>query len=138
MSDLKMIDPTKGLTIRIFLVHGTPSGVLTAEVGNWTGKIVVGGRADLPEIVKREEAAKTGIYFLIGTDPDSLRRPRVYVGEGDRVGERLKQHSNDQSKDFFERICIVTSKDENLTKAHARYRESVPPNREVCRARESC
>jgi hypothetical protein len=30
-----------GRTIRIYLVDGEPSGTLTAEIINWTGKVLV-------------------------------------------------------------------------------------------------
>lgn len=46
------------------------------------------------------------------------------VGEGDSVRDRLKKHNTDRAKDFFNSVCFVISKDENLTKAHARYLES--------------
>ena len=36
-----------GRTLRIYLVDGAPTGVLTAEVLNWTGKMVVSPRAQL-------------------------------------------------------------------------------------------
>ena len=48
-------------------------------------------------------------------------------GEGDDVGKRLYQHARaeDQGgKDFWDRAILLTSKDANLTKAHARYLES--------------
>jgi len=60
-----MADPAQGRTIRLFLVDGKPTGIMTAEIGNWSGKIVIGGRADLPEIVRRPEAGKTGVYFWL-------------------------------------------------------------------------
>lgn len=31
----------QGKTIRIFLVDGSPTGVLTAEIINWPGKVVM-------------------------------------------------------------------------------------------------
>ncbi|MEN3232721.1 GIY-YIG nuclease family protein [Methylobacterium ajmalii] len=37
--------------------------------------------------------------------------------------DRIKSHSKDPSKEFWSRVCIVTSKDANLTKAHVRYLE---------------
>ncbi|WNV08038.1 GIY-YIG nuclease family protein [Tardiphaga sp. 709] len=48
----------------------------------------------------------------------------VYVGEGDNVGIRISSHNKDDDKDFWEHACVITSKDLNLTKAHARYLES--------------
>lgn len=112
-----------GRTIRMFLVDGSANGVITAEIMNWTGHAVVGPRSKLPELLSRDEAARTGIYFLSGPDPES-GSPSVYVGEGDDVGKRLRAHAKDASKDFWEKVCFITSKDHNLTKAHGRYLES--------------
>jgi len=69
-----------GRTLRLFLVDGTPSGLITAEIMNWTGHILAGPRSMLAEILKRPEVARTGIYFLIGPDPKSSST-RIYVGE---------------------------------------------------------
>lgn len=117
-----------GRTLRLFLVDGTPGGLITAEIMNWTGHVLSGPRTLLPDLLKRSEVARTGVYFLIGPDTNQSTRSRVYIGETDDVSVRLKQHnrSEDQGgKDFWERICMVTSKDHNLTKAHAKYLESL-------------
>lgn len=113
-----------GRTIRLYLVDGTPTGILTAEIMNWTGKVTVGPRSGLAELAKRAEVKRTGIYLLVGPDPDSPVRDRVYVGEGDNVLARLVKHDADAAKDFWTRTVVVTSKDENLTKSHVRYLES--------------
>ena len=114
----------RGRTLRIFLVDGAPTGILTAEIMNWTGKVVVAPRTRLPELVARSEAMKTGVYVLTGPDPEDPARSLLYIGEGDCVRDRLLAHNGDEQKDFFTRICFVVSKDENLTKTHARYLES--------------
>ena len=110
--------------MRLFLVNGSPTGVITAELGNWSGKAVVAPRTALPELIRREEAARCGVYILLGADPDNQTKTLVYVGEGDRVITRLQAHDDDDDKQFFTRVCIVVSKDENLTKAHGRYLEA--------------
>jgi hypothetical protein len=105
-----------------------PSGLITAEIMNWTGHVLTGPRTLLADLLKRQEVARTGVYFLLGPDANQPTRTRVYIGETDDVSVRLKQHnrSEDQGgKDFWERVCVVTSKDHNLTKAHAKYLESV-------------
>ena len=114
----------KGKTIRIYLVDGTPTGVLTAEIINWTGKVIVAPRPRLADLASRTEVKRTGIYCLVGPDPDNPSRERVYVGEGDNVFSRLTSHERDESKDFWTRTVVVISKDENLTKSHGRYLES--------------
>lgn len=114
----------KGRTIRIYLVDGVPTGVLTAEIINWTGKVIVAPRSQLAALAKRDEVKRTGIYCLVGPDPDAPGKECVYVGEGDSVWTRLVNHDKDESKDFWNRVVFVISKDQNLTKSHGRYLES--------------
>ena len=113
-----------GRTVRLFLAEGTASGVITAEIMNWTGHVLTGSRSRLPTLLERSELGRTGIYLLTGPDPEDSGTPQVYIGESDNVGKRLAQHGKDEDKDFWERICVVTSKDQNITKAHARYLEA--------------
>ena len=111
-------------SVRLFLVDGTATGLITAEIMNWTGHVLTGSRSGLPAFLKRSELDRTGIYFLTGPDPTDPDTLQLYIGEGDNVRKRLVQHSKDEKKDFWERTCVVTSKDQNITKAHARYLES--------------
>lgn len=116
-----------GKSVRLFLADGTPGGLLTAEIMNWTGHVVAAPRSDLAALLKRPEVARTGIYILLGDDPDSLGGQLGYIGEGDDVGKRLYQHARPEAmngKDFWNLAVVLTSKDMNLTKAHARYLES--------------
>lgn len=115
---------TKGRSIRLFLADGTPGGIITAEIMNWTGHVITAPRSRLADLIQRPEAGRTGIYILSGTDPDGGYKPLAYVGESDGIGRRLAQHNKDEAKEFWEQTCIVTGKDHNLTKAHARYLES--------------
>lgn len=117
-------DGVRGRTIRLFLTDGSPSGIITAEIMNWTGKVVAAPRTRLPDLLARDEVSKTGIYVLTGADPSDPSRQRVYIGEGDNVRTRLQQHNADETKDFFTRVLVLVGKDENLTKTHARYLES--------------
>ena len=114
----------RGQTVKLFLVDGSAGGIVTAEIGNWTGHAVIAPRGRLVDVLRRDEAARTGVYFLLGEVGDLSERRPVYIGESDNVGERIKQHARDDKKDFFERFCFFTSKDQNLTKAHVRYLES--------------
>jgi hypothetical protein len=116
-----------GRSIRLFLADGTPGGLLTAEIMNWTGHVVAAPRSDLAALLKRPETSRTGIYILLGDDPESFGGTLAYIGEGDEVRTRLKQHARADEqggKDFWGRAIVLTSKDANLTKAHARYLES--------------
>lgn len=115
----------KGKQVRLFLVDGTPSGILAAEIMNWTGRIFSGSRSDLNELLGRGEANSPGVYFLLGENPENPDRRRMYVGEADDVAARLRQHNSASiGKDFWDRVVFLTSKDANLTKAHVRFLES--------------
>ena len=106
-------------TIRIFLVHGDPKRLRTAELSNWTGKAVAGPRSEFEGVIGREESGSSGVYFLTGNDPES-GKPAVYIGEAESIRDRVKAHLE---KDFWNQIVYFISKDENLTKAHIRYLE---------------
>jgi Domain of unknown function (DUF4357) len=106
-------------TIKIFLAHGDPKRLRTAELSNWTGKAVAGPRSEFDSVLAREESQKSGVYFLTGIDPES-GRAAVYIGEAESIRDRVKGHLD---KDYWNHIAFFTSKDENLTKAHIRYLE---------------
>ena len=106
-------------TIKIFLVHGDPKRLRTAELSNWTGKAVAGPRSEFDSVLARDESQKSGVYFLTGIDPETGMNA-VYIGEAECIRDRVKGHLD---KDFWNHIAFFTSKDENLTKAHIRYLE---------------
>jgi hypothetical protein len=112
----------RGKQIKLFLADGTPGGLTTAEITNWTGHVLSATRSDLADLLKRDEAQRTGAYLLLGEDESVLGNTRCYVGEADVVAERLRYHQRE--KDFWDRVVIITSKDANLTKAHGRYLEA--------------
>ncbi|MCZ2960280.1 DUF4357 domain-containing protein [Acinetobacter baumannii] len=117
----------QGKSVKLFLADGTPNGILTAEIINWTGHVLSAPRSKLAELIQRDECTKTGVYFLISHDPENPLYPRVYIGESDDVANRLKQHNRTEESggiDFWEKVCLVTSKDQNLTKSHIKYLES--------------
>ncbi len=121
-----------GATIKIFLVHGDPKRLRTAELTNWTIQAVAGPRSEFEGVIGREESGRSGVYFLTGNDSES-GKPAIYVGEAENIKDRVKAHLE---KDFWNQIVHFTSKDENLTKAHIRYLEGklIEKARQVNRA----
>ncbi len=106
-------------TIKLFLVHGSPNGLRTAELSNWSGKAIAAPRTEIPDLLKREELENTGFYLLTGVSPETGEKA-IYIGEAENVSNRLKNHA---SKDFWNAVTVFVSKDDNLTKAHIRYLE---------------
>jgi hypothetical protein len=118
---------THGKSIKLFLVDGSSNGILTAVIINWTGHVLSAPLTKLSELIQREECSRTGVYFLVSYDPENPLYPKVYIGESDDVANRLKQHNRTEEaggKDFWEKVCLVTGKDQNITKTHIKYLES--------------
>ena len=111
-----------GKQIKLFLVDGTPGGLTTAEITNWTGHVLSARRSDLADLLKRDEAQGTGVYLLLGDDEAAVGDTRCYIGEADVVADRLRYH--ERGREFWDRVIVITSKDTNLTKSHGRYLES--------------
>lgn len=111
-----------GKQVKLFLVDGTPGGLVTAEITNWTGSIISARRSALAELLGREETERTGVYLLLGEDEHSVGDTRCYIGEADVVAARLRSHAKE--KLFWNQAVVITSKDTNLTKSHVRYLES--------------
>lgn len=109
--------------IKIFLADGSPTGLRTAELGLSTCKAVIAPRSNLTGLRTRPEAKRTGVYILVGQDPEHAGREAIYVGEGDNVFTRIARHDKDENKDFWDYVALFVSKDENLTKAHVRHLE---------------
>lgn len=109
----------KATSIKIFLADGVPDGIRIVSKSNWTGQAVVAGRAQLGDALSREEMTRPGVYVLTGPDPDGS--DRVYIGEADALGKRIKQHA---AKDFWTRFVAFSASDGTINKAHVRYLES--------------
>ena len=108
-----------GKHIEVFLVDGTPGGLTTAEIVNWTGHVLSAQRSDMSKLLARSEVQGTCVYLLLGEHEGEAR---AYIGETDEFPNRLRAHH--ANKAFWNRVVVITSKDANLTKAHGRYLES--------------
>ncbi len=115
---------SKPFSIRIFLPNGEPDGLRIVEKSNWTGIGLVFPKSLLPEIKKREEFERTGIYILYGNDEGETGSefPRIYIGQGDPVRPRIEQHF--LQKTFWDRAVFFTTRDDSLNKAHIGHLET--------------
>jgi hypothetical protein len=116
------IQPMRGVTIRVFLIDGTPQGLRLVERMGWTGSFLAFARADYHGARARQEVLQTGVYVLVGPDPEGRRTQLVYVGEADNIRTRLDAHQKE--KDFWTQGYVLTTKDNSLNKAHVRYLEA--------------
>ena len=69
-------------TIKIFLAHGDPKRLRTAELSNWTGKAIAGPRSEFESVLVREESELPRVYrrlhFLRGWSHEQVSK--VFTG----------------------------------------------------------
>lgn len=108
-----------GRSLELYFIDGRPDGMLTAEVFNWTGHVLVTPRTRLKEALARPQSSFTGVYLLLG---ERDGKPLAYIGEGEDIAARMKSH--EANKDWWTTAVLVTSAANNLHKAHAKFLES--------------
>lgn len=108
----------KGYTIRIFVPDGDPEGFKSIDQLNWTGKGLSFPRHKWSEVRNRKDFWACGIYILSGYGEDDV--PRVYIGQGDIVGDRIDEHI--KGKTFWNH-CVVFVSASGLNKAHSGWLE---------------
>jgi hypothetical protein len=109
-----------GQSLELFYVDGRPDGIVTAEMFNWTGSVLLAPRTDLSRTMLHPQARHSGVYLLVGEDHSGT--PLAYIGEGEDVAARIRNH--DVNKDWWTQVAIVTAAENRLNKAHIRYLES--------------
>ena len=108
-----------GRTLELFFIDGKPDGMLTAEVFNWTGHILMVPRTRIAAALARKEARHAGAYILVGEKEGKLA---AYIGEGDDVSLRIKSHET--QRDWWTTVVFITTGSNSLNKAHVQYLES--------------
>lgn len=109
-------------TIRILVPEGEPNGLRIIENMNWNATGVVFPRDKWSSALKHGDVKKAGVYILWGaSNVENDPRPRVYIGEGDYVPDRIDSHL--ANKDFWASAVVFTSS--GLNKAYVRYIESM-------------
>ncbi|MDP2214100.1 GIY-YIG nuclease family protein [Phenylobacterium sp.] len=110
---------TPGRSLELYYIDGRPDGMLTAEMFNWTGHVLMAPRTQLADALVRPEAGYAGVYLLLG---ELDGEPLAYVGEGEDISARIKSH--DVAKDWWTSVVLVTTAGNKLNKAHVRYLEA--------------
>ena len=109
--------------ITISVPSGNPDKLRIIEKTNRLSQTLVFNRSELSELAKtRKELEYTGVYMLVNSSGDSL--PEIYVGEGESVLSRLKSHSKDAKKEFWEWAVIFVNRDNSLHKGHIQHIEA--------------
>ena len=112
----------RGKAIELFLVDGTPGGMTTAGIADWTGILVSARRDQLSQLFQRDEAKSNGVYLLLGNDPESIENTWCYIGKTENFVERLRDH--DKKKDKWEKVVLIASLQRSFNEGHWGYLES--------------
>lgn len=112
---------TAPFTIRIFVPDGDPEGVRLIDRMNWTGLGIAFPRSKWPDIKKRSETERTGVYILSGFPGEDEDLPTIYVGQGDGVKNRIESHY--AKKDFWDWGIFFVSANSGLNRAHVTWLE---------------
>lgn len=108
-----------GRSLELYYIDGRPDGMLTAELFNWTGHVLMAPRTQIAEALARPEASYAGVYLLLGEQDGE---PRAYVGEGEDISARIRSH--DVRKEWWTSAVLITAAANKLNKAHVRYLEA--------------
>ncbi len=119
----------KPRSINIFLLDGDPNGIRVAQISMSTIQAIAFRRNQLRRVREAfPEIGRPGVYILIGADENAQDGQLSYIGESEGVGARLSYHNSNEggrdAKGFWTDTVVLISKDENLTKSHARYVEA--------------
>ncbi|MFT5876134.1 MAG: hypothetical protein ACI8WT_005138 [Clostridium sp.] len=113
-----------GRKITTYLLDDNQYGPKVIEIGNWSGKAIYAPTSYISKLLNtRDEFNKPGIYFLKSSSLKAIYSEKIYIGEAEKVKDRLIQHLTNPNKEFDECISFI-SKDAMLTKAHVKYLES--------------
>lgn len=108
-----------GRSLELYYIDGRPDGMLTAELFNWTGHVLMAPRTQIAEALARPEASYAGVYLLLGEQDGE---PLAYVGEGEDISARIRSH--DVRKEWWTSAVMITAAANKLNKAHVRYLEA--------------
>lgn len=104
-------------SINLLLYDGTLNGVISIEDSNWNaGELYSAPRESVTDLLKTDACSKYGVYLLLSTD-------MVYVGQSSDLSKRVTQHII--GKEWWERVLILTTKDDSLTHSDIDYLENV-------------
>lgn len=109
-------------TITSFLLTGDPLGVKLVELSGWIGKAMIIPRSLIESVKIRPELTQVGVYFLFGVDEQDTSC--VYVGEAEKLRNRLAQHTGNNKKEFWQTAIVFLDRGKGLTKGDVKFLES--------------
>ena len=114
-----MSDP---YVISMSVLTGDPLGAISVGKTGWIGRALAFPRSQMASVSL--ELDKPGVYFLIGESLTEHSKKSLYIGEAEKVSDRLSTHQSDREKDFWTKTIVFVSNDGSLNKADVKFLES--------------
>jgi len=117
-----------GKIISVFLIDGSPSGLIQRKIGNWNGVAYKIPRIELDKYKDYEHLKQTGVYFLFGKSDDEVD-DLVYIGQakerknGEGLLYRLQEHIRNPDKYYWNEAVAFTNNDNSLGPTEVCYLE---------------
>lgn len=108
-----------GRSLELYYIDGRPDGMVTAELFNWTGHVLMTPRTQIPAALSRQEARSTGVYILLG---EKDGEPYAYIGQAEDISARIPSHI--AARDWWTSAVLVTTAGNKLNKAHVGFLEA--------------
>jgi len=102
-------------TIKLLLSNGSLSGLLMAELLKWEGILFSSPRASYQLLSNEPESKYWGVYLLVSDN-------QVYIGQANDLLRRIGEH--DKSKDWWNKVVLLTTKDNSLNRSDIDYLEN--------------
>jgi hypothetical protein len=117
-----------GKSINVFLIDGSPSGLIQYSIANWKGVAYKIPRIELDKYKDRDHLKQTGVYFLFGKSDDEVD-DLVYIGQakerknGEGLLYRLQEHMRNPDKYYWNEAVVFTNNDNSLGSTEICYLE---------------
>ncbi|CAM5220940.1 hypothetical protein UACE39S_06920 [Ureibacillus acetophenoni] len=121
--------PSRGKSINLFLMDGTPNGRIKCTLANWTGVAYKIPRTDLDKCKDRNDLSQGGVYFLFGSS-DETGENAVYIGQagvrknGEGILSRLQEHKKNPDKDYWTEAVVFTTSNNSFGPTEISYLEN--------------
>lgn len=120
---------TRGKSINLYLMDGTPTGRIKATLANWTGLTYRIPRTELELCKDLEILKQSGVYFLFGTS-DNTGENVAYIGQagtrknGEGLLYRLQEHRRNPDKEYWTEAVVFTTSNNSFGPTEISYLEN--------------
>jgi len=123
LNNLVSVGLVSAYSLTISVPTGDPSELQIVEVSNWIGRALSVSRVPSKAAIEHG-LQNAGIYLLIGDSAAGEGEESIYIGESENVFERLRNHQNKPTLDFWTQTVCFTAANNFMNKGHLRFMES--------------